>query len=86
MSIRFLKKMVMVLAVMFVVQGCTLYVEDDDGYYRNRHRHHFHHGEWEDRHSSLPPQRQMTENGAATRTSDLNREGKLESKPLAESG
>ncbi len=70
MSIRFLKKTVIVLAVMFAVQGCALYVEDDDGYYRHHDRHHFHHGEWEDRHSSLPPQRQMAENGTATQASD----------------
>ncbi len=40
MFIRFLKRMAIVLALIFAVQGCAFYVEDD-GFY---HHHHFHHG------------------------------------------
>ncbi len=81
MFIRFLKKMVMVLAVLSAVQGCALYVGEDDGFY---YHHHSHHGYWEHRHSSLP--QQMAENRTSTQTGNLDGGGKLQSKPLAESG
>lgn len=68
MFIRFLEKAVIVLAVLFAVQGCAFYVEDDDGFSTH---HHFHHGYWGDRHSSLP-QNQAAEDGMSIQTSHLD--------------
>ena len=68
MFIRFLEKMVVVLALVFAAQGCALYVGDDDGF------RHFHH-HWRHGYSS-PQQDQVAENGRSTQTSDLDGGGK----------
>ncbi len=61
MVIRFLKKMAIVLAIMFAAQGCALYLGDDDGFH---HFHHFHHGY---RGQSSPQQDQVAENSRSDR-------------------
>ena len=43
MFIRFLKKMVIVSALVFAAQGCALYVGDDDGF--RHYHHHWRHGQ-----------------------------------------
>ncbi|HSB04733.1 MAG TPA: hypothetical protein VLK23_06010 [Thermodesulfobacteriota bacterium] len=40
MNLRYLKTALVVLASFFVIQGCSVYVRDDN-YPRYRHRHHY---------------------------------------------
>lgn len=68
MFIRFLKKMVIVSALVFAAQGCALYVGDDDGF-----RHYHHH--W--RHGQSLQQDQVAENGRSPQTSDLDEGRKI---------
>lgn len=48
--IQFLKKMAVLFAFVFTVQGCALYVSDEDEFH---HAHHEHHEHWRHEHSSL---------------------------------
>jgi len=54
---RFLKTIVMAVTLMFVAQGCAIFVRDDDFH----HYHHFRHGDWEHGHYSFK-QTQVAEN------------------------
>jgi len=52
MVIRFLKRMVVGLALMFAAQGCALYIGDEDFH----HFHHFHHRYRGEEHNSQQTQ------------------------------
>ncbi len=64
---RFLKKMAIGLALMFVAQGCALYIGEDGGFH---HFHHFHHGyRGEERN---PRQTQVAENRMSDQRSSID--------------
>ncbi len=65
MFIRFLKTIVIAVTLVFVTQGCAIFVRDDDFH----HQHHFRHGYGEHGHYSLE-QTQVAENHAPVHGSD----------------
>jgi hypothetical protein len=48
MDITYLKKIALTLALLFLLQGCALYVRGHDEYYEHHHPYHYnyYHGHW----------------------------------------
>ncbi len=71
MVIWFLKRMVIVLVLLFAAQGCALYIGDEGGFH---HFHHFHHGYRGEEHDSQ--QTQVAENRMSDQRSSMDAWGK----------
>ncbi len=46
MNITYLKKIVVSLALLFILQGCALYVRGEGEYYEHYPHHYYYHGYW----------------------------------------